>query len=67
MFSLGIGIVVFLGLSLYAAKKIKDGSSGKILVYVFIGVAAGLVIIGLGMVVNMFTPTWNPRLNTKIS
>lgn len=67
MFSLGIGIVVFLGLSLYAAKKIKDGSSGKILVYVFIGIAAGLVIIGLGMVVNMFTPTWNPRLNTKIS
>ena len=47
MFSLGIGIVVFLGLSLYAAKKIKDGSSGKILVYVFIGIAAGLVIIGL--------------------
>jgi len=67
MFSLGIGVVVFLGLSLYAAKKIKDGSSGKILVYVFIGIAAGLVIIGLGMVVNMFTPTWNPRLNTKIS
>ena len=67
MFSLGIGVVVFLGLSLYATKKIKDGSSGKILVYVFIGVAAGLVIIGLGMVVNMFTPTWNPRLNTKIS
>ena len=67
MFSLGIGIVVFLGLSLYAAKKIKDGSSGKILVYVFIGIAAGLVIIGLGIVVNMFTPTWNPRLNTKIS
>ena len=37
MVSLGIGIVVFLGLSLYAAKKIKDGSSGNILVSVFIG------------------------------
>ena len=37
MFSLGVGIVVFLGLSLYAAKKIKDGSSGNILVSVFIG------------------------------
>ena len=37
MISLGIGIVVFLGLSLYAAKKIKDGSSGNILVSVFIG------------------------------
>ena len=34
---------------------------------VFVGVAAGLGIIGLGMVVNMFTPKWNPRLNTKIS
>ena len=34
---------------------------------VFAGVAAGLAIIGLGMVVNMFTPTWNPRLKTKIS
>ena len=34
---------------------------------VFVGVAAGLVIIGLGMVVNMFTPKWNPSLNTKIS
>ena len=34
---------------------------------VFVGVSAGLGIIGLGMVVNMFTPKWNPRLNTKIS
>lgn len=38
MFSLGIGIVVFLGLSLYGAKRIKDGSSGTILVYVFVSI-----------------------------
>ena len=38
MFSLGVGIVIFLGLSLFAAKKIKEDSSGNILVYVFIGI-----------------------------
>ena len=37
MFSLGFGVAVFIGLSLYATQKIKGGLSKNILVYVVIG------------------------------